>query len=158
MAKQTLMTAMDAKRMLAIMYTDLKVEESGKPIESEEHSIFGTYIDDNDVPVSLMVVDRSFAAFMGGAMTLVPQHSAQEALESGDFPPAIIGNLREVMNIFSRFYMEGSSPHLRFAELRMTVGELTPAEQSVLSGAADRLDMKMDVPGYGGGYCSLITL
>lgn len=158
MSKQVLMNAMDAKRMLAMLYTDLKVEESGTAVENDPNAIYGTYIDDNDVPVSLAVIDRKFAAYLGSALTLVPPATAEASASSGEFSDIVIANVREILNILSRIYMEGTSPHLRFAETRMTKGDLTPAEQSVLDNTAARLDMKMEVPGYGAGLCSLLTL
>lgn len=158
MAKQVLMNAMDAKRMLAMLYTDLKVEESGTAVENDANAIYGTYIDDNDVPVSLAVIDRDYAAYLGSALTLVPPATAQASAQSGEYSDVVMGNIREILNILSRLYMEGSSPHLRFAEVRMTKGDLTPDEQRIVDNVAARLDMKMEVPGYGAGLCSLITL
>ena len=69
-----------------------------------------------------------------------------------------MGNVREVFNILSRVYMDGSSPHLRFAEVRMSRGELAASELPVIEGCAARLDMEFTVPDYGSGKCSLITL
>ena len=158
MSKQILMNAMDTKRMLAMLYSDLKVEESGVSVENDANALYGTYIDDNDVPVSLCVIDRDFAAYLGSALTLVPADTAKASAASGDYSETVMGNIREVLNILSRIYMEGSSPHLRFAEVRRNAGELTPDEQSVLQNIAARLDMRMEIPGYGAGCCSLITL
>lgn len=158
MSKQVLMNAMDTKRMLAMLYDNLKVEESGEQVEADDNAIYGTYIDDNDVPVSLVVADRKFAAYLGGALTLMPPDTANAAAESGDFNATIMSNVREVFNILSRIYMDGSSPHLRFAEVRMNKGELTGEEQNVMNNIAARLDMRMEVPGYGAGLCSLVTL
>ena len=158
MSKQVLMNAMDAKRMLAMLYTDLNVSESSNAVENDPNAIYGTYIDDNDVPVSLVVVDRNYTAYLGAALTLVPPATANDMAASGQFNDIVIANVREIMNILSRLYMEGSSPHLRFAEIRMSKAELKPAEQAVLDGVAARLDMSMDVPGYGAGLCSLVTL
>lgn len=158
MSKQQLMNAMDTKRMLAMLYSDLKVEESGTPAENDANAIYGTYIDDDDVPVSLAVIDRGFAAHLGAALTLIPPGTASDAAATGDFSKEIMDNVREVLNILSRILMDGTSPHLRFAEVRMTRGDLTGPEQAVMDGIAARLDMRMEVPGYGGGLCSLVTL
>ena len=158
MAKQRLMTAMDTKQMLVMLYPDLKVTECDAPVEQGENAIFGTYIDDDDVPVSLCAVDWAFAANMGSALTMVPPQTAAAAAESGQFSDVVMGNMREVFNILSRVYMDGSSPHLRFAEVRMSRGELAPSELPVIEGCAARLDMEFTVPDYGSGKCSLITL
>lgn len=158
MSKQVLMNAMDTKRMLAMLYSDLKVEESGVKVEEDPNAIYGTYIDDSDVPVSLVAVDRDFAAYLGSALTLVPLETAKASADSGEFSELMVGNVREVMNILSRILMEGSSPHLRFAEYRKSAAELTGDEQAVVQNIAARLDMKIEIPSYGAGLCSLITL
>ena len=158
MAKQILMNAMDTKRMLSMLFSELKVEETDVQAEADPNALYGTYWDDNDVPVSLVACDREFAAALGAAMTLVPPDAAKAAAASGDFPESILGNVREIMNILSRLYMEGSAPHLRFVETKLSVGDLSPGETEVLNNVAARLDMKITVPNYGGGNCSLITL
>jgi hypothetical protein len=157
MAKQRLMNANDAKRMLAMLFDELQVQPSSTVVEGDPTAFIGTYIDDDDVAVSLVACDRAFCAALGAAMTLVPPDAAKEAAATGDFPEAILANVREIMNILSRLYMEGSSPHLRFAELK-TLSQLNEAEQNVMNNVADRLDMTMTIPTYGGGNLSLITL
>ena len=158
MARQTLLGASDALSMLSMLYPDLKVALSDVAVENDEQAFFGTYIDDDDTPVALCAVDRAYAAFLGAALTLIPAETAQEMAVSGDLNDGAVANLKEVMNILSRLYMGGTSPHLRFANIRMNKGELTEPEAAILSNCAARLDMKMAVPNYGIGQCSLISL
>lgn len=158
MSKQQLANAMDTKRMLSMLYSDLEVAASEVHVEQDANTLYGTYIDDNDQPVSLCAFDRSFGAFLGAALTMVPKDTAADVAASGNFPDSIMDNTREVMNILSRIFMEGSSPHLRFSAIRASRAELTPAEAAILDNAGARLDMEMTVPAYGTGHCSLITL
>lgn len=158
MSKQVLMNAMDTKRMLAMLYPDIKVAEVDTKVEEDPHAMFGTFISDEDEPVSLCAFDRAFAGYLGAALTMVPQETATAAAESGEYSDIIKANVGEVLNILSRIYMEGSSPHLRQAATRWSASELTPAEQAIIDNCAARLDMKMEIPGYGAGCCSLITL
>lgn len=158
MAKQRLMTAMDTKQMLLMLYPDLAVRECDTAVEQGQQVIYGTYIDDDDVPVSLCAVDWAFGANLGAALTMVPPQTAATVAETGQFPDVVMGNLREVFNILSRIYMDGSSPHLRFAEVRMGKDALTADEAAIIDSCGARLDMEFSVPDYGAGNCSLITL
>jgi len=158
MAKQRLMTAMDTKQMLVMLFPDLDVSESDQTVEQTQQVVFGTYIDDNDVPVSLCAIDWPLAAGLGAALTLVPADTAASAAETGQFSETIMGNLREVFNILSRAFMDGSSPHLRFAEVRMGREALNADEAAILDGCAARMNMKLIVAGYGVGHCSMLTL
>ena len=158
MSKQVLMNAMDTKRMLAMLYPDLKVDGVDVKVEEDSNALYGTYIDDSDVPVSVCAIDRNFVAYLGSALTMVPKATADASAEGGDFSDIVIDNVREVLNILSRILMEGSSPHLRFAELRRSSADLTAEEQAIVQSPAARLDMKIELPNYGAGHCSLITL
>lgn len=158
MAQQILANVLDAKRMLTPLYNGLTVEASDVKVEENDAALFAVYIDDNDVPASLVAFDRHYCAYMGGALTMVPPDAANEAAASGEFTELVMGNIHEVMNILSRLFMEGTSPHLRLGEVRRSAADLAPAEKAILDGAADRLDMKMSLPQYGDSYCSLITL
>ncbi len=158
MSKQRLMTAMDTKRMLATLYPELAVAETEMPIERDDSAIYGTYIDDADEPVSLCAVDWAFAAHLGSALTMIPAPTAASAAKTGDFSDTMTANLREVFNILSRLYMDGSSPHLRFAELKTNRTALSAGEANVIDQCAARLDLRIEIPGYGAGNCSLITL
>ncbi|MEE4202080.1 MAG: hypothetical protein V2I45_00490 [Halieaceae bacterium] len=158
MAKQMLANVLDAKRMLTPLYNGLGVEASDVKVEENDAALYAVYIDDNDAPASLVAFDPHYCAYMGGALTMVPADAANEAASSGEFSELVMGNIHEVMNILSRLFMEGTSPHLRLGEVRRSAADLTDAEKAVLEGAADRLDMKMTLPQYGDAHCSLITL
>lgn len=158
MAKQQLASVLDAKRMLAPLYNGLTVDASDVKVEENDAALYAVYVDDENAPVSLCVIDPFFCAYMGGALTMVPPDAAKEAASSGSFSELVLGNIQEVMNILSRLYMEGSSPHLRLASVRKSAGELSDDEKAVAANAADRLDMKMGLPQYGDSCCSLLTL
>lgn len=158
MAQQQLMTALDCKRMLAPLYNGLTVVPGDAKCEENDASLYAIYIDDNDKPVALCAFDPHFCAYMGGALTMVPVDAANEAAANASFTELVMGNIHEVMNILSRLYMEGTSPHLRLSVVKKGASELTDDEQAIASGPADRLDMKMTLPQYGESSCSLLTL
>jgi hypothetical protein len=158
MAKQLLASVLDCKRMLAPLYNGLTVEAAGVKVEENDAALYAVYIDDENNPVSLCAFEPKFCAYMGGALTMVPADAANEAAESASFSDLMMGNIHEVMNILSRLYMEGSSPHLRLSFVRKSAADLTDAEKAVMGSVADRLDMKMGLPQYGESHCSLLTL
>ena len=158
MAMQNLMNVLDCKRIISPLYTDLSVVAGDKQCEEDESALYAVYSNDEDAPVSLCAIDPHFCAYMGGALTMVPVAAANEAAENADFSELMLGNIYEVMNILSRLFMEGSSPHIRLIALRKNASELFDGEKAILGSCADRLDLKMNLPQYGESNCSLITL
>ncbi len=158
MAQQQLMNALDCKRMLAPLYNGLTVVPGDVKCEENDAALYGVYVDDQDKPVSLCAFDPHFCAYMGGALTMVPPDAANEAAANASFTDLVMGNIHEVMNILSRLYMEGTSPHLRLSVVRKNASEMTDDEKAILANVADRLDMKMGLPQYGESNCSLLTL
>jgi hypothetical protein len=149
----------EVQAMLGMLYDGVSVKPSDLvPTEGDSKTIVAVYIDDEDKPVSVCACDYSFTAFAGGALTRIPKGGAEDAASSGEFSKMMMDNLYEVMNICSRLFMGGNTPHLRLEKTYMSPGEAVEGTASVLSDGDGKAGFSVDIPGYGVGQLSFITV
>lgn len=98
-----------------------------------------------------------FAAFAGAALTKIPLGGAEDAAESGELTENMLGNLYEVMNICSRLFMDSSSPHLKLDKLYASISDLPDNALALVNAITGRLDLKVNIPGYGEGHLSFLS-
>ena len=67
------------------------------------------------------------------------------------------GNLKEVMNICSRLFMDDNSPHLKLDNLYESIGALPDSARSLMDSVQDRLDLIISIPDYGDGKLSFLS-
>ena len=130
----------------------------GKAIDGKTPgAIMGAFIDDNDVPVAVCVCDIEFAAFSGCSMTMLPPSAAEDAVRDKNLEPMMRDNFNEVMNIFTRLFMNEKTPHLRLDKC-YEVAEAPEAFVSIASLTGDRSNMEIDIPRYGKGNVSFVAI
>jgi hypothetical protein len=126
-----------------------------------QHGDAGTlavYVDDATVVRAVVVADLPFSAYAGAAIGLVPAHAAEVALEEKVLPQTIEENLYEVLNISASLLNAEGLPHLRLYQM-YAPGNLPPAEISnCVRSLGGRLDLTVDVQGYGKGRLSFVVL
>lgn len=147
----------ELKDMLGMLFNDLEVEDCEPVGLDTDDLFFGLYLDDDDTPVTLVVCDFPFSAYMGSSMTMLPPPVAADAIKSGKLEDMMVGNLKEVMNIVSRLFMLRGGSHLRF-------GTLHPASESLpesVSGLLQRIEKQVffdvEVPRYGSGKVGFLV-
>lgn len=141
-----------AKLLETIFGNGLAVSDSDSPDVSDKHT--ATFIDDEDKLVAVCVCDKSFVAYSGAALSMIPAGVANDMINGGEVSEALVGNFYEVMNICSKLLMSDSSAHLRLDKV-LEPGDAgsTTAElkgDSVLKGFI------VDIPGYGSGEVSFL--
>ena len=149
----------EVRQMLAMLFgNDLTISETDAlPTGADSGNAAAVFISDDDNPVTACVCDMKFAAFAGAALTRIPVGGAEDAAESGELTENMIGNLHEVMNICSRLFMSGNSPHLRLDKLYTKIAEVPENALTMLDSIAGRLDLKVSIPGYGEGQIAFLS-
>lgn len=149
----------EVRQMLAMLFgNDLTISEiEAIPTDGDSGNVAAVFISDDDNPVTACVCDMKFAAFAGAALTRIPVGGAEDAAESGELTENMIGNLSEVMNICSRLFMSGNSPHLRLDKLYAKLADVPDNALAMLDSIAGRLDLKVSIPGYGEGHLSFLS-
>jgi hypothetical protein len=118
----------------------------------------GVYVDDLLALRALVVVDMPLAAWMGAAIALVPRGTAQSAVDDGLITPALFENTAEILNVAASLFNADGAPHLRLYET-FAPRETLPADvQKWVLAYVRRLDMELEVTGYGGGRISVLVL
>lgn len=123
--------------------------------DAGSHDFSGVYVNDDDEPVAVLTCDYAFAAFSSAALSMIPPAGAQDAAQKKQLSEIMAGNLYEVMNICSRWFMDDSSPHLRLKEV--LTGVIPDELQSALDGDG-KLFMDVTVPRYGTGKICCLAL
>ena len=120
-------------------------------------AVIGCFINDQDEPVAVCAADISFAAFSGCAMTMLPPGAAEDSVKDGKLEPMMMDNFNEVMNIFSRLFMNDRTPHLRLDKCYLA-SEVPEAFAAIANGTEDRSNMEIDIPRYGKGNISFVAI
>lgn len=149
----------EVRQMLAMLFgNDLTISEAEElPVDAESNNAAALYLADDDTPVTACVCDMNFAAFAGSALTKIPPGGAEDAAKSGELTENMMGNLNEVMNICSRLFMSGNSPHLRLDKMYASIAEMPDNAKTMFDAVSGRLDLKVTIPGYGEGYLAFLA-
>lgn len=149
----------EVRQMLGMLFgNDLTISEAEElPVSVESNNAAALYVADDGTPVTACVCDMNFAAFAGSALTKIPPGGAEDAASSGELTENMMGNLNEVMNICSRLFMSGSSPHLRLDKMYASIAELPDNAKTMLDTVSGRLDLKVSIPGYGEGHLAFLA-
>ena len=145
-------------QMLGLLFDGLDVKPGGTFDQSPGGgSWFGVFISDSGEPVALCGADANLAATLGAAFSMLPVAIAKDAAKARDLTTVMIENMREIMNISTRLVMDNTSPHLKLDQLYP--GKSLPAPAAALLAApAARREFQVQVPKYGGGVLTFLTV
>lgn len=113
------------------------------------------YVDEAQTVVAIIVTDVAMAAAAGASLAMIPVGAAQDATRSGVLPPNMAENFREVTNVMASLLTTGSGRVVRQAEF--SVGAVPAQAGGVMSNPSGRLDLEVDVQGYGKGALSILV-
>lgn len=147
----------ELKDMLGMLFTNLEVKDCDLLALDADDLSFGLYLDDDDNPVTLVVCDLPFSAYMGSSMTMLPPPVAADAIKSGKLEDMMVGNIKEVMNIVSRLFMLRGGAHLRFATLHSMKEGLPDSVSGLLGNIDQQVFFDVEVPRYGTGKVGFLV-
>ncbi|MEE4291279.1 MAG: hypothetical protein V2J13_06000 [Cycloclasticus sp.] len=147
----------ELKDMLGMLFTNLEVQDCDPLALDADDLSFGLYLDDDDNPVTLVVCDLPFCAYMGSSMTMLPPPVAADVIKSGKLEDMMVGNIKEVMNIVSRLFMLRGGTHLRFATLHSAQEGLPDSVSGLLGNIDKQVFFDVEVPRYGAGKVGFLV-
>lgn len=116
----------------------------------------GIYVDDANTPVGLFLCDLALGCSVGAALSMVPPAAVQEAVKTGNVPPNLLDNAREVINIAANLIASAHGRHVRLRDV--AIGKTLPPEATaLLAKPALRIDAELAIPGYGTGKLALVV-
>ena len=114
------------------------------------------YVDPAMAVNALCVMDLGASAYTGAALALLPPGGAQDAVEEdGELTSMLTEALHEVVNVLSALFNVPGAPHSKLHRLYAPGDEL-PGDIAGRLADFNRLDLAVDVPGYGKGALSLV--
>jgi len=150
-------TKAELKDMLGMLFNNLEVQDCDSIALDTDDLFFGLYLDDDDNPVTLVVCDMAFSAYMGSSMTMLPPPVAADAIKSGKLEDMMLGNVQEVMNIVSRLFMLRGGGHLRFSTLHPVKDGLPDSVSELLGKTEHQVFFDVEIPRYGSGKVGFLV-
>lgn len=125
----------------------------GDPMASVDMigGVLAAYVDDGNALRAVAGWDLSAAAFVGAAVGLVPRGGAEAAIEDRFVPENLQENLGEVSNVLASVFQIPGNPHLRLQKTYCPAAAAPDQETQLLYALGQRIDITVDVPGYGSG-------
>ena len=105
---------------------------------------------------ALCVMDLGASAYTAAALALLPPGGAQDAVEEDkELSPMLLEALHEVVNVLSALFNTPGAPHSKLNKL-VPDGDDVPGDIAGMLAGFNRLDLAIEVPGYGKGALSLV--
>jgi|GEM_PF-587463 len=117
--------------------------------------VVGSYVDDEAALRAVAFCDLTLGTVLGGALALVPPPRVAEAIAAGAIPPELADNTREVLNIWASMFNSGAA-HLTLKDTWVVPEHVGDDVVGFLREPSQRVDMTVDVPGYGSGVLVLL--
>jgi hypothetical protein len=118
----------------------------------------GAYVDKLGSLRAVVVADLALAARAGAAIALMPAGGAELAIEESQLSEALFENAYEILNVMASLFNVGDAPHVKLDGC-WAPGDAVPADVAQwVSSYVRRLDLDVDVKGYGTGALSILAL
>lgn len=117
--------------------------------------VVGVCVDDDKNVAAVIFADLPLAAAAGAALAMIPSAAAQDAVRAGNLPPNMADNFHEVVNIMCSALTASGGRGVRLADF--AVFDVPASAEAVLGGAGARLDLEVEVQGYGKGSLAIVS-
>jgi hypothetical protein len=105
---------------------------------------------------ALCLMDLGAAAYTAGGLALLPPGGCQDAVEEdGELSAMLVEALHEVVNVISALFNTPGAPHSKLHKL-YAPGEEVAADLAGMLAGFNRIDLVIEVQGYGKGALSLV--
>jgi hypothetical protein len=158
MTAVVLPAAKDVRDLLAGLLGKPVTVNPGAPVTPapDKPVAVAIYVDPSMAINALCLMDLGAAAYTGGALALLPPGGCQDAVEEdGELSGLLVEALHEVVNVLSATFNVPGAPHSKLHKL-YAPGEDLPGDVEGMLANFNRLDLALEVPGYGTGAISLV--
>jgi hypothetical protein len=150
--------AKDVRDMLEGLVGRTVVVSPGAPVTPtpDKPVAVAVYVDPGMNTNALCVMDLGASAYTGGALALLPGGGCQDAVEEdGELTSLMVEALHEVVNVLAALFNTPGAPHSKLHRL-YAPGEELPGDIAGMLAAFNRIDLAVEVQGYGKGAISLV--
>ena len=145
----------DVRDLLESLFGKDVVVSPGDPLSLNDKPAVAVYVDPMMATTALCVLDISLAAWLAGALALLPKGGLEDAIDEGELSEMHLEAVYEVVNIAASMFNGEGVNHSKLYKL-YAPGEALPGDIAGLAAAFNRLDLKVDVAGYGSGRLSIV--
>jgi hypothetical protein len=130
------------------------------PVRSGElpKTMVSLYVDDSLKLAAVVGMDLPLAVYSGAALGLLPPNGARDAVADGQLSPMLAENVGEVCNVLNGLINHEGLPHVRLYQTFVPGEDPPPDAAGQLLALGRRLDLKVEVAGYGTGKFSLVLV
>jgi hypothetical protein len=149
----------DVRQMLEGLVGRSVVVAPGAPVTPtpQKPVSVAVYVDPGMAVNALCVLDLGASAYTGGALALLPPGGCQDAVEEdGELTALMVEALHEVVNVLSALLNTPGAPHSKLYRL-YAPGEDLPGDVEGMLAAYNRIDLAVEVQGYGKGALSFVV-
>ena len=105
---------------------------------------------------ALCLMDLGASAYTAGGLALLPPGGCQDAVEEdGELSAMLVEALHEVVNVLSALFNTPGAPHSKLHKL-YAPGEEVAGDLAGMLAGFNRIDLAVEVQGYGKGSLSLV--
>ncbi len=115
------------------------------------------YVDGHNKLSAVALMDFPLTAFAGAALGLVPKGGADVAIEESTMPTTLMENTAELFNVLAAPIGDASGVHQKLYAT-YAPHEIPPADITSWAAALGaRMDVRLDIKGYGTGVLSVVS-
>ena len=127
----------------------------GDPVSLNDGAALAVYVDPQLSTNAICLVDVPLAAWCAGALALLPKGGLEDAIEDGELSDMHLEVVYEVVNVAAALFNGGGVTHSKLYTL-YAPGETVPADLAAVAAGFNRIDLEVDVAGYGTGALSIV--
>jgi hypothetical protein len=158
MSTVLLPAAKDVREMLEGLVGRTVVVSPGAPVTPapDRPVSVAVYVAPDMSVNALCLMDLGASAYTAGGLALLPPGGCQDAVEEdGELSAMLVEALHEVVNVLSALFNTPGAPHSKLHKLYAPGEEVAGDLVGMLAGF-NRIDLDVDVQGYGKGSLSLV--
>ena len=159
MSTVTLPAPKDVREMLEGLVGRTVVVSPGAPVTptADRPVSVAVYVAPDMAVNALCLMDLGASAYTAGGLALLPPGGCQDAVEEdGELSGMMVEALHEVVNIVSALFNTPGAPHSKLHKL-YAPGDDLPGDIVGMLAAFNRIDLVVEVQGYGKGGLSLVV-
>ena len=130
-----------------------------KPTPNDGNLIIaGHFVNGSKILIGGCFGDKALAAYAGAAFSLIPADAAKESLKAPELDEISLENFAEILNICSGVFEGGSDKRVTLTTIEYPGKPRSDASVKMLRNPVKRLDLELDIAGYGKGRIAFALL
>jgi hypothetical protein len=129
-----------------------------EPLRAAEmhQSMVSVYVDDGLKLAAVLSLDLHLTIYSAAALGLIPPGGAKDMVKDREITPLVAENATEICNIYGTLLNQQGLPHIRLYQTFLPDGPAPPNDAAGhLLALGRRLDLLVQIAGYGGGRLAL---